>query len=106
MGEKLKDILKELKEIKQDVKVVKTATERFNKEETEEINLNDGNKQSESVNIEKLVTDFLEQNNKMLIDYIDSKTDALNKRVFRLEREIERLKRLQSESKADHGDEN
>ncbi|MEI2665785.1 hypothetical protein [Rossellomorea sp. LJF3] len=76
MEETLKQILNELKEIKTDIHDLKDGQARL------EVGQN---------KLQKNLVDSLGSYTEKIVDHLDDKTQALNKRVYNVESEIERL---------------
>jgi prefoldin subunit 5 len=69
--ETLEQILNELKEMRSDLKELKAGQGR----------------------LQKNIIDYHNDNADKIIEYIDDRTEALNKRVFKVETDIQRLSR-------------
>ncbi len=92
MEEILKQILNEIKEMHVDIKDLKHGQDRL---ETDIKGLKQGQNKLE-IGQEKLQRNFvdsLEFYTDKIVEHIDDKTEALNKRVYKVETEIERLSR-------------
>ncbi|MGM0875280.1 MAG: hypothetical protein ACQEWV_10840 [Bacillota bacterium] len=78
MDDILKQILSELKEMRSDISELKHGQKR----------LEDGQER-----LQKNLIDSLGAYTEKIVDHVDDKTEVLNKRVFKVESEIERLSR-------------
>ncbi|MCP3739974.1 hypothetical protein [Rossellomorea sp. BNER] len=78
MEETLQQILNELKEMRVDIKELKQGQNR----------LEDGQER-----LQKNLIDSLGAYTEKIVDHVDNKTEVLNKRVFKVESEIERISR-------------
>lgn len=78
MEETLKQILYEIKEMRSDINELRQGQKR----------LEDGQER-----LQKNLIDSLGAYTEKIVDHVDDKTEVLNKRVFKVESEIERLSR-------------
>jgi prefoldin subunit 5 len=78
MEEHLKQIITELKEIRSEINELKQGQMRL--EDSQE-------------RLQTLFADHLEANKRYIIDYLEDRTEALNKRIFIVETDIQRLNR-------------
>ncbi|MGM0867534.1 MAG: hypothetical protein ACQEWF_23035 [Bacillota bacterium] len=78
MEEILKQILNELKEIRVDINELKQGQSRLEVGQEE---------------LQKNLIDSLGLYTEKIVDHVDDKTEVLNKRVYKVEAEIERLSR-------------
>lgn len=78
MEETLKQILNELKEIRSDISELKQGQER----------LEDGQLQ-----LQKNLIDSLGAYTEKIVEHVDDKTAALNRRVYNVETDIQRISR-------------
>ncbi|MGN7300192.1 hypothetical protein [Ferdinandcohnia sp. SAFN-114] len=78
MEEILKQILNELKEIRTDINELKQGQNRL---------------EVGQENLQKNIVDSLGLYTEKIVGHVDDKTEALNKRVYKVESEVERLSR-------------